>query len=84
MVTPETWSMVINATQDASALLLTIEMAAVGLAARFDRLRTVGVRPLAAGMAAALIVGMVSLLTLSVVFPAWTPTSGQTWFGFSV
>jgi uncharacterized integral membrane protein (TIGR00698 family) len=54
------WKAVIEWTSAASAWCLTVAMASVGLGTNLARLRTLGLRPLGVGLAAALIVGVVS------------------------
>jgi uncharacterized integral membrane protein (TIGR00698 family) len=57
---PGTWEMIIAAAERASEIGLLIAMAAVGLGTGLARMRTLGLRPLAMGMAAAATVGAVS------------------------
>jgi uncharacterized integral membrane protein (TIGR00698 family) len=56
------WSTLVSAGQSASTLLLTCGMTAVGLNVSFSQMRSVGWRPLAAGLAIATVVGCCSLL----------------------
>lgn len=56
----EQWRALIEWASSASAWCLTVAMASVGLGTNLARLRTLGLRPLAVGLAAALIVGVVS------------------------
>ncbi len=60
VLTPESWQTSIELLSSAATGCLAVAMAAVGLGTSFSRLRALGVRPLAAGMAAALLVGVVS------------------------
>lgn len=61
LLSPESWSGVIGTASTASAWCLTVAMASVGLGTNLKRLRALGVKPLAVGMAAALTVGLVSI-----------------------
>ncbi len=54
------WKALIEWASAASAWCLTVAMASVGLGTNLARLRTLGLRPLAVGLVAALIVGVVS------------------------
>jgi uncharacterized integral membrane protein (TIGR00698 family) len=54
------WTAALGAASDASAGLLAVAMAAIGLSTRLGRLRSLGLAPLAAGLAAALAVALVS------------------------
>ncbi len=60
LLTAEQWRAAIEWVSSASAWCLTVAMASVGLGTNLARLRTLGLRPLAVGLAAALIVGVVS------------------------
>jgi uncharacterized integral membrane protein (TIGR00698 family) len=60
MLVAAQWKAVIEWTSAASAWCLTVAMASVGLGTNLARLRTLGLRPLGVGLAAALIVGVVS------------------------
>ena len=57
---PAVWDEVISIVQQIAELALLLAMAAVGLSTSLRRLRILGIRPLAVGMAAALCVGGVS------------------------
>ncbi|MBW2241664.1 MAG: putative sulfate exporter family transporter [Deltaproteobacteria bacterium] len=69
LITAETWSGVIRFVSTLSAWSLTIAMAAVGLGTNLKRLRSLGLRPLAAGLVAALSVGVVSAVLVRIVVP---------------
>jgi uncharacterized integral membrane protein (TIGR00698 family) len=56
----EDWQALIEAVSTLSTWCLTVAMASVGLGTHFGRLRRLGLRPLALGLAAALTVGAVS------------------------
>jgi len=68
-ITKETWQSIIQTTSQASAWLLTIAMASVGLSTNLKRLRTLGMKPLGVGLAAALIVGAVSAGLIELLTP---------------
>jgi uncharacterized integral membrane protein (TIGR00698 family) len=63
------WQATIAALSDASAWCLTIAMASVGLGTNLRRLRALGLKPLAVGLAAALVVGGVSTLAIFLMTP---------------
>jgi len=69
LLTAETWQAAIQLVSGISAWCLTVAMASVGLGTNLKRLRSLGARPLAAGLAAALIVGLVSALLLHALAP---------------
>jgi len=58
------WQALIATVSDVSVICLTVAMAAVGLGTHLARLRMLGLRPLAAGLLAAVAVGGVSALVL--------------------
>ena len=59
-LTPESWEGFVAGTSVLSQWCLAIAMAAVGLGTSFSRLATLGLRPLAVGLVAALLVGAVA------------------------
>lgn len=65
----EDWQGAIEATSALSTWCLTVAMASVGLGTHLGRLRSLGLRPLAVGLAAALTVGVVSTLLLHALAP---------------
>ncbi len=69
---PETWQAWIQRAGTASSLCLAVAMASVGLGTSLSRLRTLGFRPLAMGLAAALGVGVVSIVLVRLVGPVLT------------
>lgn len=69
LIASETWSDLIGLVSSISAWSLTIAMAAVGLGTNLKRLRSLGLRPLAAGLVAALSVGVVSAVLVRIVVP---------------
>ena len=69
LLQPETWDGWIEATTDLAKLLLTVAMASVGLGTSFSRLRGLGLRPLAVGLAAAALVGAMSFALVSLIGP---------------
>jgi uncharacterized integral membrane protein (TIGR00698 family) len=64
LLSPEDWMAFVQGTQYASEWALTLAMAAIGLQTRFVAFRSLGWRPLALGLFAALLVGLVSAGTL--------------------
>lgn len=61
---PSQWARVIALAQSAAEILLLLAMAAVGLGTSLRRLSALGLRPLTAGLAAAIAVGGVSVLLI--------------------
>jgi uncharacterized integral membrane protein (TIGR00698 family) len=70
LLTPETWRACLDWASWISAACLTVAMASVGLGTSLARLRSLGLRPLAAGLAIALLVGAVSYALIRLVAPA--------------
>jgi uncharacterized integral membrane protein (TIGR00698 family) len=64
VVAPEQWASAVAFVGTLSEWCLTTAMASVGLGTSLDRLRALGARPLAVGLAAALTVGIVSASAL--------------------
>ncbi|MGH0032565.1 MAG: YeiH family protein [Myxococcota bacterium] len=60
LLSAERWAGVIDGASTASTACLGVAMAGVGLGTNLRRLRTLGLRPLGVGLAAALVVGIVS------------------------
>ncbi|MEN8181037.1 MAG: putative sulfate exporter family transporter [Myxococcota bacterium] len=60
LLTTASWENTIRGMSGASAWCLTVAMAAVGLGTNLRQLRTLGLKPLGVGLAAALTVGLVS------------------------
>lgn len=58
------WDLLVSVTRDTAGYCLAIAMAAVGLGTRIADLRSIGPRPLVAGLLSALIVGGTSAVTL--------------------
>lgn len=67
LLAPEHWQALLAAASSVSAWCLAIAMASVGLGTHLRRLRVLGLRPLAVGLAAALAVGAVSAALLSLL-----------------
>ena len=61
VLSPGTWQSVIEGASTLSAWCLTVAMASIGLGTQISRLRALGIRPLAAGLVAALVVGILSV-----------------------
>ena len=63
------WEWVISATTRTATICLAVAMAAVGLGTSFSRLRGLGMRPMAVGFVAALVVGVVSYGLVRMIGP---------------
>jgi uncharacterized integral membrane protein (TIGR00698 family) len=72
LLSTEAWERFIRATGQVAGWCLVVAMASVGLGTSFDRLKNLGLRPLAVGLLAALLVGAVSLSLIQVVGPFMT------------
>lgn len=64
LLAPETWQAGLDAAAWLSTACLTVAMASVGLGTSLTRLRSLGLRPLAAGLAIALAVGAVAFAAI--------------------
>ena len=64
-----TWHSIIERATQTATVCLAVAMAAVGLGTSFSRLRGLGLRPLGVGLAAALLVGVVSYLLVRTIGP---------------
>jgi uncharacterized integral membrane protein (TIGR00698 family) len=62
LLSPELWDQMIEVTTLVASLCLAVAMAAVGLGTSMSRLRGLGLKPLAVGLAAAALVGGVSFV----------------------
>ena len=62
---PETWNEIVGFLRHAAERLLLIAMAAVGLTSMFASIRSIGLKPFMLGLFAALLVGGVSFLLIS-------------------
>jgi uncharacterized membrane protein YadS len=62
-----TWKGIIDLATQTATICLSLAMAAVGLGTSFSRLRGLGLRPLAVGLAAAMLVGLVSYVMVRTV-----------------
>jgi uncharacterized integral membrane protein (TIGR00698 family) len=65
----EAWERFIHTTGQVAGWCLVVAMASVGLGTSFDRLKNLGLKPLAVGLLAALLVGGVSMSLIQVVGP---------------
>ena len=70
VLAPETWQAALDTAGGLSSACLTVAMASVGLGTNLARLRSLGLRPLAAGLAIALAVGAVSFAAIRLLAPA--------------
>lgn len=64
---PDVWATAIRTTQEVAEVALLLAMASVGLATSLRRLRSLGLRPLGAGLSAALCVGLVGFLLIRLI-----------------
>ena len=69
LLSEEDWQGFIRSASLASAWCLTVAMAAVGLGTNLQRLKVLGLKPLAVGLTAALIVGAVSAALIHLLGP---------------
>ncbi len=69
LLPPELWSEVISGASTLATGCLVVAMASVGLGTSFARLRTLGAKPLAVGLCAALLVGLASFALVHLVAP---------------
>ena len=76
VLAPETWRACIDAASWLAGACLTVAMASVGLGTSFARLRSLGLRPLAAGLVTALLVGAVSYALIGLLSPFATHLLG--------
>jgi uncharacterized integral membrane protein (TIGR00698 family) len=65
---PATWKTIVGHVKDAAELCLAVAMAAVGLGTSIKGLRDIGLRPLGAGLIAAVLVGGVSITLISLLY----------------
>jgi uncharacterized integral membrane protein (TIGR00698 family) len=70
VLAPETWRAWLDSAHWLTTACLTVAMASVGLGTSLARLRSLGLRPLAAGLVTALLVGAVSFALVRTVAPA--------------
>ena len=77
VLSPETWERVIVVTSEVASWCLIVAMASVGLGTSFSRLRSLGLRPLAVGMFAAVLVGGVSYALVQIVGPTLGPLAAS-------
>ena len=68
MLSPETWNWIVSHTKEAAEICLAVAMAAVGLGTSIRGLVTIGLRPLAMGLFAALLVGGVSATLVKLMY----------------
>jgi uncharacterized integral membrane protein (TIGR00698 family) len=62
---PALWEQIVLLTRDAAERCLLIAMAAIGLTSLFSGMRQIGLRPFVLGLFAAALIGVVSLVTIS-------------------
>jgi uncharacterized membrane protein YadS len=68
LLTTEQWKTIVSYTKDIAELCLAIAMAAVGLGTSIKGLRDIGLKPLGAGLIAAVLVGGVSISLISLLY----------------
>jgi uncharacterized integral membrane protein (TIGR00698 family) len=68
LLDPDQWHAFIKYGKAASSYCLAIAMAAVGLGTNIKGLRSIGLKPLALGLASALIVGVISLTLITLIY----------------
>lgn len=64
LLEPDTWQQVVRFVRETAERCLLIAMAAVGLTSLFGGMREIGLRPFALGLFAALLVGVVSVVSI--------------------
>ena len=64
LITESLWADIIQVVKVGSGVCLSIAMAALGLSTKANELRAMGLKPFAAGLIAAFIVGVVSFITI--------------------
>ena len=74
---PDTWQQVVSLLRRAAETCLLIAMAAVGLNSSFAGIRSIGLRPFALGLFAAVAVGGFSFLLISLFAPAMLDLAGN-------
>jgi len=68
LLSPEQWSAIVKHTKEIAELCLAVAMAAVGLGTSIKGLREIGLKPLGAGLLAAVLVGGVSISLISLLY----------------
>jgi uncharacterized integral membrane protein (TIGR00698 family) len=68
LLSPEQWKTIVGYTKEAAELFLAIAMASVGLGTSIKGLRDIGLKPLGAGLIAAVLVGGVSITLISLLY----------------
>ncbi len=66
LLDPATWEQLIRLVHAAAERCLVVAMAAVGLTSMFAGMRSIGLRPFALGLIAAVLIGLVCVLSISV------------------
>ena len=65
MLEPQAWAALTGFLRSAAEECLLVAMAAVGLTSLFAGMRSIGLKPFALGLFAALLIGIVSLASIS-------------------
>jgi len=68
LLSPEQWQAIVSHTKEFAELCLAVAMAAVGLGTSIKGLREIGLKPLGAGLIAAVLVGGVSITLISLLY----------------
>ena len=68
LLTAEQWNNAVSVVKDAAGLCLAIAMAAVGLSTSLSSLKSVGLKPLGLGLAAAAVVGVISSTLINLLY----------------
>jgi len=68
LLSHELWSSIVNHTKDLAELCLAIAMACVGLGTSIKGLKDIGLKPLGAGLIAAVLVGGVSISLITLLY----------------
>ena len=64
----DTWQAIVGGTKQAAGLCLAVAMACVGLGTDLRDIRRLGLKPFAAGLIAALLVGVLSAVLIRALF----------------
>jgi uncharacterized integral membrane protein (TIGR00698 family) len=68
MLSADMWTRIVAGVSQVAMFLLTVAMACVGLGTSISGIRTIGLRPIAIGLVSALLVGLVSAITITLLY----------------
>ena len=68
LLSPEQWAAIVKHTKEVAEICLAVAMASVGLGTSIKGLREIGLKPLGAGLIAAVLVGGVSITLISLLY----------------